>query len=139
MRSLKKYVLFVLLAVFVASLTLTPARAQSGLSANVPFDFVVGKTTMKAGSYRIGTQGAFVSFTSIGGRTRFALLSPGRSATGRSEPYLVFTRYGTESFLSKIVFSARNTYDLPRSGRESELAARGASGEQVAVLIAPVR
>ena len=140
MQSLRKSVLVVLMAVFVASLMLAPAHAQSGIAANVPFDFVLGKTTMKAGNYRIGLQGAFVMLSGSDGSTTYSLLRAGGDASDRNgQPYLVFTRYGTESFLNKVVFSVNNAYTLPRSSREKEVIARSASGEQVAVLIQPVR
>ena len=140
MQNLKKTVLFVLMAVFVASLAIVPAHAQ-GIAATVPFDFVVGKTTMKADSYRIETQGGFITLVDVqDGRASYALLSPGDDAANdNGQPYLVFTRYGTESFLSKVVFSADKTYNLPRSNREKEMIAHATSGEEVAVLIQPLR
>ena len=139
MQNLKKYVLFVLMTVFVASLAIVPAHAQ-GITANVPFDFVLGKTTMKADSYRLEKQGEFVAIVGVQGRTSYSLLLPDRDAASRDgQPYLIFTRYGTESFLSKIVFSAKVTYNLPRSSREKEMMAHLHSGEQVAVLIQPTR
>lgn len=141
MQNLKKFVLFVLMAVFVAALAIAPAHAQSGrLSVNVPFDFVLGKATLKAGTYRIETQGSFVSFSDADRKTTYALLLPGGGVSDRNgEPYVVFTRYGTESFLNKVVFSADNSYDLPRSSQEKEIMAHLTSGEQVAVLIQPLR
>ncbi len=137
MQSLKKSVLFLLMAVVVASVAVAPAHAQSArVSANVPFDFVLGKTTMKAGSYRIEKQGSFIALVSEERKTRYALLFPGGDeANHNNEPYLIFTRYGTESFLNKVVFSATDTYDLPRSSREKEVMADLTHGEQVAVLI----
>jgi hypothetical protein len=141
MQNLRKYVLFVLVGVFVASFAMAPAHAQSAsISASVPFDFAVGATSLKAGSYRIVTQGSFVAFSLAGGNTTYTMLYQGVDATSRDgQPYLVFTRYGTESFLSKIVFSEDKSYAVPRSGREKELAARLNSGEQVAVLIEEAR
>jgi hypothetical protein len=140
MQNLKKSVLFVLMAVFVVSLAIVPAHAQ-GMEANVSFDFVVGQTTMKADSYRIETQGAFMALVNVqDGRASYALLSPGDDAANHNgQPYLVFTRYGTESFLSKVVFSADKTYNLLRSSREKEMIAHARSGEEVAVLIQPLR
>lgn len=126
---------------FVASFAMVPAYAQSAnISASVPFDFAVGNSSLKAGSYRIAKQGSFVAFSLTGRNTSFTLLYPGVSASRRDgQPYLVFTRYRTESFLSKIVFSETQSYGVPRSGREKELAAGLNSGEQVAVLIEEVR
>jgi hypothetical protein len=139
MQNLKKYVLLVLMTVFVASLALVPAYAQ-GLSANVPFDFVLGKTTMKADNYRIQVEGGFVAIVGVQGATNYALLLPGGDAAIRDgKPYLIFTRYGTESFLSRIVFSADSIYNLPRSVREKEMMAHLPAGEQVGVLIQPAR
>ena len=139
MQNLKKSVLFVLMAVFVASLAIVPAHAQ-GIEATVPFDFVLGKTTLKADNYRIQMQGSFVALAGEQGGTSYALLLPGSDAANRDgKPYLVFTRYGTDSFLSKIVFSADNIYKVPRSAREKEMMAHVTSGEEVAVLIQPAR
>jgi hypothetical protein len=141
MQNLRKYVLFVLVGVFVASFAIVPAHAQGRLAANVPFDFVLGRTTMKADTYRIESQGAFVSLVSGAGESRYSTFIPGSDAADRHNgaPYLVFVRYGAETFLSRIVFSTDHTYDLPRSSREKELAAHSNSGEQVAVLIQEAR
>jgi hypothetical protein len=141
MQNLKKYVLFAFMAVFVASLAIAPAHAQSHLEANVPFDFVLGQTAMKADSYRIASDGSFVAFVDAHGRARYSMYVPGSDAddSHNGAPYLVFTRYGTETFLSRIVFSTNHTYDLPRSSREKELAARLKSNEQIAVSVGAAR
>ena len=137
MQHLRKYVLFAFMAVFVASLAIAPAHAQGRLEANVPFDFVLGQTTLKADTYRIETQGSFVALMDAEGRARYSMYLPGSDAADHHNgaPYLVFTRYGNETFLSRIVFSTNRTYDLPRSSKEKELAARLNSGEQIAVAI----
>jgi hypothetical protein len=141
MQNLRKYVLFAFMAAFVASLAVAPAHAQSRLEANVPFDFVLGKTTMKADSYRIASDGSFVVFVDADGMSSYSIYVPGSDAADHHNgaPYLVFTRYGTETFLSRIVFSTDRTFDLPRSSREKELAARLNSNEQVAVSIGAAR
>ena len=141
MQNLRKYVLFAFMAVFVASLAVAPAHAQSRLEANVPFDFVLGQTTMRADSYRIASDGSFVTLVDADGRARYSMYVPGSDAADshNGAPYLVFTRYGTETFLSRIVFSTDRTFDLPRSSREKELAARLNSNERVAVSIGAAR
>lgn len=141
MQSLKQYVLFALMAVFVASFAIVPAHAQSArISANIPFDFSLGKSNLTAGTYSIETQGALVAFSMRGGDTKYALLrQPSDAVSHDGQPYLIFIRYGTESFLSKVVFSDDQAYDLPLSSREKELATHGMSGEQIAVLIQPAR
>lgn len=137
MQNLKKYVLLGLMAMLVGSFAVASAHAQSfGMKAEVPFNFSVAKTDLKAGSYFVKIQGAFVTFSEVGGSTTYALLSNGgRAAYRNGQPYLVFTKYGNESFLNKIVFSSNQSYELPRSGREKEIMARVADREQVAVLI----
>lgn len=140
MNSLKKSVLFVLSAVFVASLSLVPAHAQ-GISADVPFTFTLGKATMPAGSYRVERSGSFFVLSSLAdGTTKYELLVPGGQAQEREgKPYLVFNRYGSETFLTRVVFSSTENYNLPRTSREKEIMARLSSGDEVAVLIQPLR
>ena len=126
MQSRKKLLMFVLGAVIVSALAIAPAHAQSGrASFDVPFDFVAGTTVMKAGTYRFTTDGNFVVFVSNGEKTSQMMLLPGSAAprSGR-ETYLQFTRYGNESFLSKVVFSNDVKFDLARSSREKEILAR---------------
>ena len=126
MQSQKKLLMFVLGAVIVSALAIAPAHAQSGrASFDVPFDFVAGKTVMKAGTYQIKTDGNFVVVFSNGEAKSQLLMLPG-SAAPRSgkETYLQFTRYGNESFLSKVVFSNDLKFDLARSSREKEILAQ---------------
>lgn len=139
MQSLKKNVVLGLMAVLVVSFSVASAQAQSGaMKAEVPFNFSVVKTDLQSGNYSIKIQGAFVAFSEVGGSTTYALLSNrGRAAERNGHPYLVFTKYGTESFLNKIVFSSTESYELPRSGREKEIMARVTTGEQVAVVLEP--
>jgi hypothetical protein len=143
MQSLKKYVMFLLMAGFVASLAILPARAQSaGAAVSIPFDFSVGKLHLKAGDYRIqpsGTLGTFLAFSSDG-NTKYTLLMPSeKAALHEGQPYLVFHRYGSEVFLRKLVLSAEKTYDLPSTSREKEILASVTSGEQVDIPIGSAR
>ena len=140
MQNLKKFALFLLLTVFVTSLGIAPAHAQSRLKADIPFDFELGKTTLKAGTYGVAVDGQFVILRGPDGKTVNALLLPGRADHHhKDEAYLIFTRYGQESFLNTIAFSVDQTYGLPRSNREKEMMAHIQSGEQLAVLIQPAR
>jgi hypothetical protein len=142
MQSLKKYVLFVLTAVLVASFAISAAQAQSaGAAVSIPFDFSVGKIHLKAGDYRIQPTalGTFLAFSSDG-NTRYTLLMPGeKAALHNGQPYLIFHRYGNEIFLRKLVLSAEKTYNLPRTSREKEILARLTPGEQVDLPIGSAR
>jgi hypothetical protein len=137
MQSLKGSVLFALLAVFVASVAIAPAHAQSeGLLVDVPFDFSVGSNHLQSGSYRIESAGPSHSFIALStsGRTTYSLYNPSGSAAERDgQPYLIFTRHGEESFLTKIVVSAKESYDLPLTGRQKEILAQATSIDQVNV------
>jgi len=136
MQNLKKYALFLLLTVFLAFLGIAPAHAQSRLKADIPFDFEVGKSTLKAGMYRVAVDGQFVLIQGSDGKTINALPLPGRTDHHhKDEAYLLFTRYGKESFLKTIAFSVDKAFDLPRSSHEKEMMAHVQSGEQLAVLI----
>jgi hypothetical protein len=138
MQNLKKYGLFLLMAVFVAAVAIAPAQAQGArLAADVPFDFAVGSAHFQAGSYTIKTEGGigtFVAFSKDGGQGIYSLLyQASKSALHNGQPYLVFNRYGTESFLTKIVFDEDHSYNLPRSSREKEILARRTSDEEMEV------
>ena len=143
MQSLKKYVMFVLMAVIVASLAVSPAHAQgAGAAVSIPFDFSVGSIHLKAGEYRIqpsGALGTFLAFSSDG-NTKYTLLMPGdKAALHNGQPYLVFHRYGSEVFLRKLVLSAEKTYNLPSTSREKEILASSSSGEQVDIPMGSAR
>jgi hypothetical protein len=139
MQSLKKYLFIGLIAIAaVASLTMPAAQAQGARAvATIPFNFSVGSNQFEAGDYRLhteGAQGAFLALSKTDGETKFTLLLPGVNddATNRG-PYLVFHRYGTEAFLTRVVFSNAETYNLPRTSREKEILAGATSGDQVEI------
>jgi hypothetical protein len=141
MRSLKKSVMLVVGAVFGAALVVGTAHAQDHIAVNVPFNFVLGKATLQSGHYRIARSGtSFASFIDVDRKAKFIMLLPGGDVRNHNgNPYLVFTRYGQETFLNKVVFSATESYDLPLTSKQKELRAQLGSGEELAVLIQPVR
>ncbi|HXJ89417.1 MAG TPA: hypothetical protein VMS18_21550 [Candidatus Binatia bacterium] len=136
MQSQKPYLLIVLMAAVAASLAIPAAQAQDARAVvSVPFDFSVGGVQFQAGDYRIrveGELGSFLMLARSGGDTKYSMLLPEhREPLRNGEPYLVFHRYGTEAFLTRVVFSNGQTYDLPRTSREKELLAGATSNEQV--------
>ena len=143
MQEVKK-VLFIAVMAVIAAAAVAPAHAQEEkrMSVNVPFDFVLGKSTLRNGQYKVeALPSGVVVFTNFDGNARqFALTSPGGQAKGHNgEPYLVFARYGSDTFLSSVVFSATDSYALPKTNREKELIANRASGDQVAMVIQPAQ
>ena len=144
MQSLMKPTLFALIAVIGAALAISPARAESDsrILVNIPFDFSIGNTPLKAGSYVIEElQSGIVAFSSEDGQGKqFALTLPGESANSNHEPKLVFTRYGDQAFLHRIFFSGDNDgRQLLPSGREKKLIEERTSGEELSLLVKPAR
>jgi hypothetical protein len=143
MKSQKKVGLLVALAVLGAMVAIVPAHAQSEarVSVNIPFDFVVGNSTLKAGVYRIeAVEAGVLTLGGADGQKRFALVATdGNAASSNGDSYVVLTRYGSEAFLDKVVFSSDSSYDLVLTSREKELISAAASGEGDAVVVHPSR
>ena len=144
MRSLTKFVLFGLVAVLGPTLAMVPARAESDtrVLVNVPFDFSVGITTLKAGSYRVqDVQSGILALRCNDGQVHQLVLTvPQESANRNHQPKLVFTRYGDEVFLNTVFLSGNDDgRQLLQSSREKKLIQKGASGEKLSLLIQPAR
>ena len=145
MKGLMKSSLFaVLLIVLGTAISSAPAHAQTGsrVSVNIPFDFVVGNATLKAGQYKVEqVESGLLSFSGLDGQEhRFALAILGNSANVGHHTHFVFTRYGSEAFLSKVFLSDDNDCNqLPRSNREKELIRDQANGDEFSLLVEPAR
>ena len=142
MQYVMKSILFVVITVLGLALIHVPAHAQTGsrVLVNIPFDFSVGNTMLKAGSYTIEQlQSGILAFSSHDGKEhQFALTVPGDSANQSQEAHLVFMRYGSEAFLNKVFFAGIEDYhELLQSSREKALIKNQASGDEVALLIQP--
>jgi hypothetical protein len=144
MQYLVKPMLLAVLTVFGAALTIVPAHAQSGSRAlaNIPFDFSVGNTTLKAGSYSVEQlQSGILALSSSDNKEhQFAMTFPSDSDQQSQESHLVFIRYGSEVFLKKVSLSGNeNSYELPESRRERELVRNQTPGAELSLLIPPTR
>jgi hypothetical protein len=143
MQSLIKPTFFLLITVVGAVLAIAPAYAESDsrILVNIPFDFSVGNTPLKAGSYRIQElRSGILAFRSQDGQGQFALTVPDESANRSHQPQLVFTRYGNEAFLNKVFLSGNDDYyKLLPSSREKKLIQERTSGEELSLLIEPAR
>jgi hypothetical protein len=136
--------LFVLLAMLGAALSVVPAQAQIGIrdSVNIPFDFSVGNTPLKAGMYTVKeAQPGVLAISSIDGQQNtFVLTFRSDSNNHSQQPHLVFMRYGSGTFLDKVFLSADNDYDqLPRNSREKEVVRQQRVGGELSLLIQPER
>lgn len=144
MQNLKKYLFVGLMAVAViASLNTPAAQAQGpGADVTIPFNFSVGSTQLEAGNYRVHTEGSlgsFLALSKIGGDTKFSMLRPGINDEPNRGPYLVFHRYGTEAFLTRVILSPSEAYDLPRTAREKEILAGANPGDHVEIPVGSAR
>jgi len=142
MHYIMKPMLFAVTAVLGVAFTIVPAHAQSRsrVLANIPFDFSVGNTTLKAGSYTISQlESGLLAFSSDDGKEhQFALTVPGDAGSLSQEPHLVFTRYGNEAFLRRVFFAGNEDYhELLRSSRERELIKNQPSGAEFSLLLEP--
>src|ERR1700722_3676171 len=92
MQYLLKPMLFAVIAVFGVALTIVPAHAQSGSRAlaNIPFDFSVGNTTLKAGSFSVEQlQSGILALSSSDNKEhQFAMTFPGDSDRQSQESHL---------------------------------------------------
>ncbi len=82
----------------------SPARAQERLTANVPFDFVVGQTRFGAGNYIISKTStpAVLSIQSADRRHHALFLTNADGGKAPAQPELVFRRYEGQHFLARI-------------------------------------
>ena len=141
MKKLKNSLfLAILTTLFGIALVSAPANAQSGslVRVDIPFDFSVGDATLKAGSYTVREEQAGVlAFSGDDGKEhQFVLTVRGDAANDGQQPHFVFTRYGSETFLSRVFLSDENDcQQLPRSGREKQIIKSRTSGEELSLLI----
>jgi hypothetical protein len=144
MQYLLKPMLVAVMTVLSVALTIVPAHAQSSnrVLANIPFEFSMGNTTLKAGSYSVELlESGIIAFSSEDEKEhQFALSFQVDSAKQGQDAHLVFIRYGNEAFLRRIVLSGNEAcHELPKSSREKELIKNKASGAELSLLIQPAR
>lgn len=118
------------------------ANAQSvNVKANVPFDFMVGKSTLPAGEYSIQSISSGTSdlLAIRGGKTNQMLTSANHAETlnPSKNSRLVFHKYGDQYFLSQIWLQGeRAGREFRITRREAEVAKNVPTSEDVIVLAA---
>ena len=124
------------------SVGMVTTYAQIGdtrVEADVPFDFIVGKTTLPAGKYEIVNPGEFnpsiLEIRSLDGRTSIlcttASVQAPRTAT-KSE--LVFNKYGDSYFLHQIWVEGEQIGDeIEPSKTEQEMEKAGETATRLSV------
>jgi hypothetical protein len=135
------------IAVAVALLAVAIAAGQcyaqrTSLKADIPFAFQVGNKTMPAGEYLIQRGLDWDGRLQLVRRadssaSAMALTIPVDAERGKSEPVLVFHKYGNSYFLSEIWTGESQGRQLFKSEREKELVKESA-GTDVAVSLQSV-
>jgi hypothetical protein len=97
------------------------------MKVNIPFSFVVGKTTLPAGEYSVRGLGIAENAISIrksdNAANSLTMSIPCESLKAPEQSKLVFHRYGNRYFLAEI-WTAGNSWghEFPKSRREAEMA-----------------
>jgi len=124
----------------VALVLVTGLQAGSVvLTANIPFEFTVGKVVLPAGEYRIvrAMNGPnWLAISSRDGRHADTHAIPVyRSKDGPQRASLVFNRFGDQYFLHKVLSDASGVVaEIPESPKEREARKLTASREQLVIL-----
>jgi hypothetical protein len=123
-----------------AAIGLAAACLYAGppVTAHIPFPFHVGDTVLPAGSYTAGTNmgsGALIVLRSADGKSSVMTISNGaHSPDGRTQPRLIFNRYGDEYFLFQVwTGPGGEGRQLMQSKREAEMAAAAKRNIQTVV------
>jgi antitoxin component of MazEF toxin-antitoxin module len=132
-------------AVFAMTLTVMPVHAQNAgnLSVTIPFEFSAAGKTLPAGDYylRRSLNGARVSMRIESKDGSLGIYLPthvAQSAEIQPESKLVFTKYGSQLFLSQVWAAGRSAgEELNKTSRErnlqSEIAGRSGKPETITI------
>jgi hypothetical protein len=124
------------IAIFAAAVLALPLCAQvTTVRADVPFEFVVGNTTVAPGQYVITSRTGSPEVRLAGSRSYSLLSNPADFYAGSQEPKLVFHRYGGQYFLSRISTTSASR-DFPMSHTERELKKTASAELQTEILVA---
>jgi hypothetical protein len=134
--------------VIVLSMSSVQAQTSGKTKVRIPFDFVAGKSKLKAGTYSVRqlSDNALVIRSEDNGTS--AILSAPLSIGTRANEAgrrLVFNKYGDWYFLSQVWLRADSGRQLfptsaeTRAAREFRLATGRPTADRVAILIAPER
>jgi hypothetical protein len=129
--------LFVALGL-LATLGFGGLQAQTmNLLANVPFDFRVGQTLMRAGEYEISNSpnGLLTVRSYYDGNAISAVTFGADVPKGAKQAVLSFHRYGGSYFLEKI-WTPRAARQIPVGRLEKELARNGVPAETASLVLA---
>ncbi len=112
------------MTVIFALATIASAQSQK-LIANIPFDFNVGSVELAAGSYMVDvTNSGVLELMDAKGKMIFSSSRPASQPKSQTQNALLFKRYGDAYFLSQLFWEGGLARELPKTGKEIELARR---------------
>jgi len=106
------------------------ANSQDAVVTNIPFDFVIGNTTLSAGKYSISRISAdnphspLLIRSTDGSTAAIFLPTTSESVTGNDNPELVFQQDGDTLFLRQVV-AELSTYTFAKPRSKRSIAASG--------------
>ncbi|HZS04951.1 MAG TPA: hypothetical protein VFD58_08965 [Blastocatellia bacterium] len=132
---MKKQILSIVAALSIlTTLTVTGfAHLDSRVTADIPFDFMVGETKLPAGKYTVepfSPRDTLVIRSRETGAIAVFQVNNDRTENGKTQAKLIFNRYGAQTFLSQIWDGYNKVgQKLGRSRAEREAAKK--SGDQI--------
>jgi hypothetical protein len=101
--------------------------AQTAETAEIPFNFHVGKSTLPAGNYSVikHSNGGFLQIRNMDTENSVLLSFQGREEV-KNDPHLTFHCYSGDCFLSTIWIPGAPGYSFAKSNREKEVEKGGA-------------
>ena len=119
-------VLMSLLAAVMLGMPVIYAESEGSLSATIPFDFIVGKTTLPAGAYTVSALGngaRTLQVRSTDFKSSIMVVTLGvHAVSAKNEPRLVFHRYGNKHFLVTVWSDySKEGRGIPESSLEREI------------------
>jgi hypothetical protein len=122
-RGIRVLVVLGLLFVMTAA-TISASGQETKIKVEIPFNFIVGRTTLPAGEYTVGKalKAGRLLIRSIDGRSSvvaFAALT--QSKVNREEAGLVFNQYGEEYFITQALSQGTSEHTFFVSRRERDL------------------
>jgi len=136
---IRAYSILAVAALFATVLTPARARSEKLISANVPFNFFIRDRALPAGEYlfaivQLGGGDAIKIQSADGHITAFVPTLAAKAKASKSEPNLVFNRYGDQYFLSQVCgLEESATQNLARARAEDRLARRAAEPRKVPI------
>lgn len=120
-QQILKTVVLVMVGAFMAASSVS-AVPTTLLKARIPFDFIVGSETFRAGDHTVERPTPGVLLIRNSSNRTAMVFSIRVQAPWHNYPKLVFKRYGNQHFLSQVWDGVSDGRELPMSPRQREAA-----------------